>query len=343
MSMLFLDDADVRRLLDLDHLIDVMEQALQAFSAGSVVQPVRQMLPVARHRGYFGVMPAVVGAATSAAGDAVGARSAAEHPPEEALGIKLVTFYPGNAEHGLATHRALVALFAPGTGEPLAVMDGTYLTEMRTAAVSAAATRRLARPEARVLAVLGSGVQARSHVELLRRVRPFEEVRVWSRNAAHASRMVEEERRHQETAGGVGPRFASCACAEDAVRGADVVVVATSATEPVLRGAWLETGAHVNAVGACVRTWRELDDDVMRNVVYVDSRAAANVESGDVILSRCPIWAELGELFAGAVAPRADETTVFKSLGLAVEDVAAARLVLEAYRAHSHRPGGEPR
>jgi thiomorpholine-carboxylate dehydrogenase len=332
MSFLTLDDDSVRRLLDVDRLIDTMEQALAAFSAGSVVQPVRQMLPVPRHRGFFAVMPAPIGA------------SAASGPaPGEALGVKLVAFHPANAERGIPTHHALVALFAPETGRPLAVMDGTYLTEMRTAAVSAAATRRLARPGARVLAVLGSGVQARSHLELLPRVRPFAEIRVWSRTAEHAAALVEEERRRAAERGDRTTRFSWHPAAEEAARGADVVVTATSATEPVLRGAWLAPGAHVNAVGACVRTWRELDDDVMRNVVYVDSRAAANVESGDVILSRCEIYAEVGELFGGAVEPRAHETTVFKSLGLAVEDVAAARLVLEAWQARGANAGGEPR
>jgi thiomorpholine-carboxylate dehydrogenase len=315
--VLFLDDAEVRRLLDPDRLIDAMEQALVALSTGAAVQPVRQMLPVAKHRGFFGVMPALLGGAGSATTD-------------EALGVKLVTFYPRNVERGLATHRALVALFAPATGEPLAVMDGTYLTEMRTAAVSAAATRRLAPPDARVLAILGSGVQARSHLEMLPRVRRFEEVRIWSRSAEHAAKLADEGLEHA-TASGRKLRVSCHASAEDAVRGADVVVTATSATEPVLQGGWLAPGAHVNAIGACVRTWRELDDAVMSNVVYVDSRAAASAESGDVILSGCAVYAELGELFAGSVAARADETTVFKSLGLAVEDVAAARLILDAY------------
>ena len=316
MTPAFLDDADVRRLLDRDRLIDVMEETLAVFSSGGARQPVRQAIPVKRHGGFFAVMPALLG--------------------DDALGVKLVTFYPGNAERGIETHMALVALFDPATGEPLVVMDGTYLTEMRTAAVSAAATRRLAAEDARVLAILGSGVQARSHLDLLSRVRRFEEVRVWSRTAAHAERFVERARRAAEGTGaggsgsGVVPRIVCCSTAEAAVRGADVVVTATSATEPVLRGEWLQPGAHVNAVGACVAAWRELDDDVMRNVVYVDSRAAAAVESGDVVQSKCQVYAELGDLFAGGVAPRADETTVFKSLGLAVEDVAAASLVWRA-------------
>jgi ornithine cyclodeaminase/alanine dehydrogenase-like protein (mu-crystallin family) len=306
MQPAFLDATEVRRLLDLDRLIDAMEDALMAFSSGEARQPVRQALPVPQHGGFFVVMPALLGGA---------------------MGTKLVSFYPRNAERGLETHMALVALFDPATGEPLVVMDGTYLTEMRTAAVSAAATRRLAAPDARVLAILGSGVQARSHLELLSRVRDFETVRVWSPTRDHVERFVAAARERH------GDRVAASPSAEQAVRGASVVVTATSATEPVLRSAWLQPGAHVNAVGACVAGWRELDDDVMENVVYVDSRAAAVVESGDVILSRCEVHAELGELFAGKVAPRSEETTVFKSLGLAVEDVAAASLVWSAHRA----------
>ena len=213
------------------------------------------------------------------------------------MGANLVTFYPRNAERGLETHMALVALFDPSTGAPLVVMDGTYLTEMRTAAVSAAATRRSRqrRSRSRHPRQRRSG---RSHLDLLSRLRSFEEVRIWSPTRAHVERFVEAARQRHAV------RIVACDSAEATVRGADVVVTATSATEPVLRGAWLEPGAHVDAVGACVAGWRELDDDVMRHVVYVDSRAAAAVESGDVILSKCPVYAELGELFAGAV-PRA--------------------------------------
>jgi thiomorpholine-carboxylate dehydrogenase len=214
---------------------------------------------------------------------------------------------------------ATILLFDPETGAPLAVMDGRLITEMRTAAVSAVATRLLAPKDARVLAVLGSGVQARSHVEALKLVRDFTEIRVWSRTPAHAERFAAE-------IGGVARS------AEDAVRGAQVVVTVTSASEPVLRGGWLEPGCHVNAVGAPRPDWRELDDDVMANVVFVDSREAAEKESGDVILSGAAVYAELGEALAGTRPAQAEKTTVFKSLGMAVEDVAAALLVYRAAR-----------
>jgi len=290
-----LDEAAVRRHLRMADLIPAMARALADLSTGRSVQPVRQMLQVPGHEGFFAVMPAAAGGA---------------------LGAKLVTFFPGNT--GIHTHHALIALFRPETGEPLVIMDGRLITEMRTAAVSAVATQALARPEARVLAILGSGVQARSHLEALRLVRALDEVRVWSPRSAGAF-----AERH-------GVR--ATRSAEEAVRGADVVVVATSSRTPVLQGAWLSPGAHVNAVGAVRPDWRELDDDtVSRARLYVDSRDAATREAGDVIAAGAP-HAELGEVVAGARPGRqsADEITLFKSVGVAVADVAAADLVWRA-------------
>jgi thiomorpholine-carboxylate dehydrogenase len=209
---------------------------------------------------------------------------------------------------------AIILLNDPQTGAPLAVMDGRLITEMRTAAVSAAATKLLAPKDSKVLAILGSGVQARSHVEALRLVRQFEEIRVWSPNKSHAEQFAKE----------IG---AKTMAVEEAVRGADVVVTVTSSKMSILQGKWLKPGCHVNAVGACRPDWRELDDDAMRNVLFVDSREAAMKESGDVILSGAKIYAELGEAFGGKVLFRANEITIFKSLGMAVEDVVAALLV----------------
>jgi ornithine cyclodeaminase/alanine dehydrogenase-like protein (mu-crystallin family) len=189
---------------------------------------------------------------------------------------------------------------------------------MRTAAVSAAATKLLASPDAKVLAILGSGVQARSHVEAMRLVRQFEEIRVWSPRLEHAKRFAQE----------VG---ATATSAEEAVRDADVIVTVTSSKTPVLKGDWLKLGCHVNAIGACRPDWRELDDAAMKgSVVFVDSREGATQESGDVILSGAKIYAELGEALAGKLPLRANETTIFKSLGMAVEDIAAAMLVYRA-------------
>jgi alanine dehydrogenase len=298
-----LDEEAVRRHLHMEDLIPAMARALADLSAGRVVQPVRTMLSVAEHQGFFAVMPAYAGA----------------------LGAKLVTFYPAN--QGIPTHHALILLFRPETGEPLAVLDGRLITEMRTAAASAVATRLLARPEASVLAILGSGVQARSHLEALSLVREFREVRVWSpRNAS-----VFAER--------FGVRAA--VSAEEAVRGADVVVVATAARTPVLFGEWLSPGTHVNAVGAVRPDWRELDDATLRRAtLYVDSREAAAQEAGDVIAAPS-VFAEIGEVVAGTQPGRqsAEEVTLFKSVGVAVEDVAAADLV---YRAVSSQGGRFP-
>jgi thiomorpholine-carboxylate dehydrogenase len=209
---------------------------------------------------------------------------------------------------------ATIFLVDPETGAPLAVMDGRLITEMRTAAVSAVATDLLASPGAEILAILGSGVQARSHAEALRLVRNFAEIRLWSPTQSNARQCAKE----------IG---ATVMPAEDAVRHADVIVTATSSKTPILCGEWLKPGCHVNAVGACRPDWRELDDAAMQNVVFVDSREGAVKESGDVILSRAQIHAELGEALADKVPSRATETTIFKSLGMAVEDIAAALLV----------------
>jgi ornithine cyclodeaminase/alanine dehydrogenase-like protein (mu-crystallin family) len=295
-----LADPEIARVLTYERLIPAMERALAAFSTGKVTQPVRSMVTVEPGQRYLGVMPAVMA---------------------ESMGAKLVCFYPKNAAADLPTHLATIVLFESDTGRPLAFLDGRRITEMRTAAVSAALTRHLAPPDARVLALLGSGVQAQAHLEALRHVCRFEEVRVWSRNAAHAGQFAA---RH-------GARAMT---AEAAVRGADVIVTATSSQEAVLRGEWLKRGAHVNAVGACLPNWRELDDDAMRGgILIVDSREAALRESGDVIISRAPIFAEAGEVFAGTRHVPREATTVFKSLGLAVEDVASARLVYDAVTA----------
>jgi alanine dehydrogenase len=287
-----LDETAVSGLLRMEELIPAMEGALADFASGKVVQPVRTMLPVAEHKGFLGLMPAYTGAA---------------------LGTKLVTFYPHNTD--VPTHHATILLFKPETGEPLVTMDGRLITEVRTAAVSAVATGRLARPDASVLAIIGSGVQARSHLEALSLVRGFREIRVWSPRRAAA--FAEEH--------GV----LAATSAEEAVRGADVVVTATTSTTPVLAGEWLSPGAHINAIGAARPDWRELDDEVLRRSrVYVDSREAALKESGDVIAAG-EIVAEVGEVVSGAKPGRrsAEEVTLFKSLGLAVEDVVTAGLV----------------
>jgi thiomorpholine-carboxylate dehydrogenase len=271
-----------------------MARALVDFSAGRVVQPVRTI--VAAANGLMGVMPAIY---------------------DGLMGAKLVTVFPGNAAHGIPGHQAVIQLFDVETGRPCGTLDGRIITEMRTAAVSAVAIDHLAPTDAHVLAVFGSGVQARAHVRALRVVRPIDEIRIWSRTMEHAERLAAD-------VGGVATS------PEQAVHGADIVVTATHAVEPVLHGAWLRERTVVAAVGAIGASHRELDDEAMRGPVIVDSRDAAAREAGDLLLADVRPYAELGEIIAGTVPPPANGPIVFKSLGLAVEDIAAAGLVLAA-------------
>jgi len=291
--MKILSEQDVRSLLTMDELIPAMASALADLSNNKSIQPVRTIVPVSDHHGFLGVMPAYNGA----------------------LGAKLVTFYPENK--GIHTHNGVILLFRPETGEPIAMMDGRLITEMRTAAVSAVATDLLARHDVKTLAIIGSGVQAQSHLEALRIVREFSEVRVWSPRNARAF-----ADQHSITASPT---------AEEAVRSADVVVVATSAQQPVLFGKWISPGTHINAIGANRPTWRELDNDVLTmSKIYVESRESALVESGDLIAAG-EIFAEIGEVVSRKMPARQtdDEVTLFKSLGTAVEDIAAADLVYQ--------------
>jgi thiomorpholine-carboxylate dehydrogenase len=290
-------EEQVRAVLSYEELIPAIRQALMDFSGGRVRQPVRNIIPVPEHGGWFGVMPAVYGTV---------------------MGAKMVTFYPGNAKLQKPTHMAMIQLFRADTGEPLATMDGRLITEMRTAAVSAVAINHLASADAKVLAILGSGVQARSHMRALRCVRGFTEIRVWSRSPEHAQKFASE----------IGARVMS---AEQAVSGADVVMALTSSPEPILQGRWLSPHAMVCAIGAATPERRELDTETMRGAVVVESREAALKEAGDIILARAQVSAEIGELLNGAQINREDRPVVFKSVGIAVEDIAAAKLVYEKF------------
>jgi ornithine cyclodeaminase/alanine dehydrogenase-like protein (mu-crystallin family) len=298
---LLLKEPEVRELLAMPDLIAAMENALAAFSASQVVQPVRTVLEIGDHHEFFGVMPAYLGAAP-------------------AVGAKLVTFYRSNPARGLPSHLATIVLLDPETGALEAILEGNYITEARTAAVSAVSVKKLARAESATLAILGSGVQARSHVEALAHVRKFREVRAWSPTRAHLDAFARS----------TGAR--AMASAEAAVRGADVVVLVTASREPVIENSWVKDGAHVISVGACRPDQREMDPAlVARARLFVDSRVAAVKESGDVIQAgESHIVAELGE--AAAVRRTSEEITVFKSLGLAVEDIVAAHLVVERAR-----------
>lgn len=311
---LLLTEADVKPLLSMDDLIPAMASALAAFSERKVTQPLRTVLTVGGQHAFYAVMPAYI-------------------PGTPALGTKFVTVFGSNADRGLPTHLATIVLLDPDTGALLALMDGRYITEARTAAVSAVSVQQLARPDAAVLAIIGSGVQARSHLEAISRVRQLRDVRVWSPNASRAGAFAATMGPH------VAAPIAPAGTAEAAVRGADLVALVTSAREPVVRSEWIADGAHVCAVGACRPDQREMDAPlVARGDLYVDSREAALAEAGDIVLAiadgaidRSHIKAEIGDVVAGTAGGRAsaERVTIFKSLGMAVEDVAAAQLAYE--------------
>ncbi|HEX6266017.1 MAG TPA: ornithine cyclodeaminase family protein [Burkholderiales bacterium] len=292
------DDAAVRRLLRLEDLIPALRQALIELSAGRVVQPLRMVMELAAEHSLLFLKPALT---------------------RDALAVKLITQVPGNPSRGLPTMLATLVLMDPSSGRTLAVMDATWLTALRTAAVSAVAVDALTSREPKLVAMLGSGALARSHALALRAVRPVSEIRVWSRNPDNARACARDIE-------GVESKSA-----EEAVCGADIVCTVTNAAQPVLQGAWLKPGAFVAAAGAVRPAWRELDDAAMRNLVVADSREAAEKESGDVILSGAKVYAEIGELLAGAKPlPAPGTTVILKALGQAVADAVAARLVYEA-------------
>jgi ornithine cyclodeaminase len=310
-----LTEKDVRDVLTMDDLIAAMETALDRYSSGSVRQPLRSVVDVASRHAFFGVMPAFIDGSAPA------------------LGTKLVSVYHSNLAHGLPSHLATIVLFDPDTGALRALVDGRYITEARTAAASAASTKHLAREDARVLAVLGSGVQARSHIDALCRVRPIGEVRIWGRDHAHVDQLIDE----------LGPRVRArltrAAGAKEAARDADVIALVTASPEPVLLRDWVKDGTHICAVGACRPNQREMDTALVKDArVFVDSRVGALAEAGDIVIplkeraiDESHIVAEIGDVCGGRVAGRrsAVEITLFKSLGMAVEDVAAAHLAFE--------------
>jgi alanine dehydrogenase len=315
---LLLTERDIRAVLSMPDLIGAMEEALAAFSRGRVTQPVRTVLEVGADRAYFGLMPASL-------------------DDRAAVGAKLVTVYERNHHRGLPSHLATIVLLDHTTGALAALLDGRYITEARTAAVSAVSLKQLARPDARVLAILGSGVQAHSHLEAIRHVRDLRDVRVWSPNADHRAAFA----RHAVQADGLPVRAA--ASPAEAVRGADLIVLATSSRTPVVDSADVAPGAHIMAVGACRPDQREMPTALIaRARVYVDSLQGAMKESGDILLPIAEnaitdrhVVGELGALFDGSIDGRrsADDVTIFKSLGMAVEDVVAARLAVERAKA----------
>jgi len=303
---IWLNEADVRAVLPMRDLIDAMEAALRAFSCGQVRQPVRSVIEAGSGGAFFASMPAYT-----------------ESGP--VMGAKLVTVYHENAHRALPTHQAVIVLLDAETGTLQAVMDGRYITEARTAAASAVALRALGRPGAETLAIIGSGVQAGSHLKALALVWKFAEVRCWSPTEANLRKFA-----------AANPGVRTAASAEEAVRGADVIVIVTSSLVPVVQNEWVNAGACVISVGACRPNQREMDPKlVARGRLIVDTRAAALRESGDVVMAMAEgyfgpehVAAELGEVVAGRAPGRisADDVTIYKPLGMAVEDVAAARL-----------------
>jgi ornithine cyclodeaminase len=302
MTLLVLDRADVRALLPMAECIEVMEDALRALADGEAAQPLRSIMRLPAGNGLLGLMPAA-------------------HAGLDVFGFKAVSVMPGNHGTEWDTHLGAVMLFDGERGRPIALLDATEITAIRTAAVSAVATRALARADAGDLALLGAGAQAHTHLEAMRAVRALRRVRVWSRDPASARRFAQ---RHGVEA---------VATPRAAIAGADLVCTLTASQEPIVEGAWLEPGAHVNAVGACVPTARELDTEAMRRaLVFADRRESLLAEAGDFLiplrageLTQAHLRGELGEVLTGRVAGRscAAEVTLFESLGIGIEDVAA--------------------
>jgi ornithine cyclodeaminase/alanine dehydrogenase-like protein (mu-crystallin family) len=305
-ELLYLSRADVERLLDVDSMIDALGRALVVFSSGITSVPPRSGARVG-DRGMLGAMPGYV--------------------PGIALEVKLVTVFPANHHHGLPSHQGLIMVFDEDTGAPLAVMDGTYITAIRTGGTAAVAARVLARDDSAVLAILGAGVQGGSHLETFPKVRDFKEIRVASRDPDHARALVARY-----------PRAVVAESFEAAVRGADVVACCTDAREPILRRGWIKPGAHVSSVGG---TWGpELDaETIAAGRVFVEWRGAATspppAGAAELQGLDASSLTEVGEVLAGTMPGRvsAEEITIYKSTGHAVEDAAAARLVYDRAKA----------
>ena len=316
MSFLFLNREDVESLLPMADCIEVVAEALRTLARGDAVQPLRSALWMPDRHGLLVVMPGMLGRAE-----------------DGVAGAKVLTVVPDNFTRGEDSHQGLVLLFDQKRGRPLALFDAGAVTAIRTAAANAVATRALAREDAGDLAILGTGVQARSHLEAMRAVRTLRRVRVWSRNLDNARRLAEEEGTR------LGFAVEPVSTAREAVTGADLICTVTAATTPVLLGEWLSPGAHVNAVGACTPNARELDAAaVARSRLFTDRKESLFAEAGDFLLARAEgavddshFQGELGDVLEAKVPGRRsdDEITLFKSLGIAVEDLAAGRFIYE--------------
>ncbi|MFN0122209.1 MAG: ornithine cyclodeaminase family protein [Blastocatellia bacterium] len=319
MKILILNHNEVARLLPMRECIEVMAEALIALARGAALNPLRGMLPVPD--GKLGIMPAYLG--------------------DTAMGLKAVSIFHGNAGTPFDSHQGMVLLLEAKHGLPLAIAEAGAITAIRTAAVSAVATRALARADAHTLAILGAGVQARTHVEAMLCVREISEIRIWSRNAQHAQTLAQGVREQY------GVKVDTMTTVREAAHGADIICTTTAAHDPILRGEWIAPGAHINAVGASTPDARELDTAAIRNsLLYVDCREAALHEAGDFLIplgegaiTEDHILGEIGEVLLGQTPGRTadDEVTVFKSLGLGIEDVAA---IQHMYRAALEQGAG---
>jgi ornithine cyclodeaminase/alanine dehydrogenase-like protein (mu-crystallin family) len=321
MEVLVLNGEQVAQLMPMSECIKVMRDALAALARGEALVPLRTVMRVPGVSGFLGLMPGYI---------------APLKGQEGALGLKAVSVFPGNASRGIDTHQGAVLLFEADTGRLSALLDGAAITAIRTAAVSGVATDVLARPDASELAVLGAGVQARTHIEAIAAVRPLRRVRIWSRNPEHAAALASELRRR------FGFPIEAAPSAEAAVREADLVATVTASPEPILKHEWLKEGVHINAVGSSIPTSREIDTATMVAArLFVDRRESALAEAGDLLIAMREdavtgdhVQAELGEVIIGKNPGRRSprELTLFKSLGLAVEDVASAAYLVRRAR-----------
>ena len=315
---LILTQTEVRSLLPMRACMDLMADALRSLARGEGINPLRSAMGLPDERGILGLMPGLSGS-------------------PHALGLKVVTVFPGNHASPYDAHQGLVVLFDTRYGLPVAILDASEITAIRTAAVSGVATELLSRNDAAELAILGAGVQARTHLAAMLEARRFERVRVYSPNESHRRAFAERERERH------GIEVSAVASGEEAARGADVICTVTSSRTPVLEGAWIAPGTHVNAAGSSVKHARELDTDaVVRARLFVDRVESAVHEAGDFLfpkeegaIDETHIVGEIGQLLLGNVAGRtsAEEITLFKSLGLAVEDLASADYVVRRARA----------
>lgn len=320
MRTLLVSHREVAGLLPMPECIDAMADAFRALAIGDAVLPLRQVVSLPNSRNLFALMPGQLG---------VNSRERAR----SVVGAKVITVFPGNDATPLDSHLGVVLLFEAEMGRLLAIIDASSVTAIRTAAVSGVATKLLSNPDAGDLAILGAGVQAMTHLEAMRDVRTVRRVRVWSRTAQRGARFSEKARKRFGVAVEVAESAEAC------VRGADIICTVTASREPVLRGNWIADGAHINAVGSALPVARELDTTaVARSHLYVDRRESALSEAGDILIPMAEgafnadhIRGDLGEVLMGAVAGRESrgDVTLFKSLGLAVEDLAAARHIYE--------------